>query len=149
MSLAVVVLPLVAIAVAFPVTAFLLRRARWKKRRALTRRVTDGEIIAGVGANWLEGKRGLRWSGHLVITPDGMLRWEPDSASISRRRATPSAWDQDAVRLDVLSRGRGFTGELYERVRLTVAGSVIANFAVFAEAGPWHQTLALPPAAFK
>ena len=113
------------------------------------RRVADGEIIAGIAANWPEGTRLLRWSGYLTVTPEGKLHWEPDSDSISKRRATPSVWDRNVLHLDVLFRGRGFTGERYERIRLTVAGNAIATFAVFTEAGPWHETLALPSPAPK
>ena len=138
-----VVLKLVAVVTAVPITALLLRHARQTAHRQLARRVAEGDVIAGVPANWLDTAERPMWSGCLTVTFAGTLRWEPDSASIRKRRATVREWDTATLSIEVLRRRRGFTGERYEVLQVTANETSVARFAVFGEVGPWHGRLGL------
>lgn len=142
------VLQLAAGVTAVPITALLLRHARRTACRELAHRVANGDTVAGVPANWLDPTDRAMWSGCLTVTSAGTLRWEPDRASIRKRRATAREWDAASVRVTVLRRRRGFTGERYEVLHVTDTDSSVATFAVFEEVGPWHLRLGLgtPPA---
>lgn len=113
------VLTLVAVATAVPITALLLRRARQGAYRELALRVAKGDVVAGVPANRLDPTDRLMWSGCLTVTAAGTLRWEPDRASIRKRRTTVREWDAASLSIKVLRRRRGFTGERYEVLQVT------------------------------
>lgn len=139
------VLKLVAVVTAVPMTAVLLRHARDKAHRQLAGRVAEGEIVAGVPANWLDRSNRPMWSGCLTVTPAGTLRWEPDRASLRKRRATAHEWDTATLSIEVLRRRRGFTGERYEVLQVAANEASVATFAVFGEVGPWQRLLGLGP----
>jgi hypothetical protein len=139
------VLNLAAVVAAVPITTLVLRHARQKLYRELSRRVAGGEIVAGVPANWLDQSNRPAWSGCLTIAPAGTLRWEPDKASATKRRATVREWDEANLTIKVVGRRRGFTGERYEVLHLTANDASVATFAVFSEVGPWHQRLGVEP----
>ena len=134
-------LKLAAVVTAVPITAFLLRYLRGRGYRELARGVAEGDIVAGAAANWLTPTERPMWSGRLVLTFAGTLRWEPDRYSIRRRRATVREWDAAGLTINVIRRRRGFTGERYEVLAVTEDDTSVAMFAAFQAAGPWHQRL--------
>jgi hypothetical protein len=137
------VLKLVAVVTAVPITALLLRRARRTEYRDLARRVAHGDIVAGTPANWLDPTDRPRWSGCLTVTAAGTLRWEPDRASIRKRGSAVREWDVARLGITMVRRRRGFTGERYEVLRVADDHTSVATFVVFEEVGPWHRRLGL------
>ena len=140
-----VILALVGLVSAVPITAAGLRHARRKVRRDLARRIAGGDVAAGVPANWLAPSNRLMGSGCLALTSTGTLRWEPDPASIRRGRATGREWDAAALSTKILRERRGFTGERYEVLRIMDNDGSSATFVVFGEVGPWHLRMGLHP----
>jgi len=138
-----VVLELDAVLAAAPITTVLLRHARYGAYRELARRVAGGEVVAGVPANWLGPAHRLKWSGCLTVTAAGVLRWEPDGASVRTRQAVAREWDAESSSIEVLRRRTGFTGERLERLQITDKDASVTKFVVFGEVGPWHLSLDL------